>query len=139
MESRSRGVLDAPRSRGMTKFVGGASVCCRSDHAIADREGVMQLGARDFALVRGSHSIDQMPRPKLIAVAWVCREPQLELVLGLTRQRQDHEPLGGPIIQYDRPLEDAAAIVTGGQRALQLGKFLISVGAQFDLGVADLR
>src|SRR5258708_35494121 len=133
MESRSRGVLDAPRSRGMTRFVGGASVNRRSEHAIADREGVMQLGARGF-LVRGSHSIGQMPRPELIAGAWVCREPQLELGLGLARQRPGHESLCGPVIQYDRSLEDAAAIVTRGQRALQLGEFLISVGAQFDLG-----
>src|SRR5713226_6354639 len=98
----------------------------------------MELGARGFALVRGSHSISQMPRPELIGVTWACREPQLELVLGLTWQSQDHKALGGPIIQYDRPFEDAAAVVTRGQRALQLGELLVSVGAQFDLGVGPV-
>ena len=62
----------------------------RSEHAIADREGVMQLGAR-LRPVRGGDAIGQMPRPELIGVAWACRQPQLELALGLARQIQDHE------------------------------------------------
>ena len=57
---------------------------------------------------------------------------------GLARQIQDHEALGGPIIQCHRPFDDAAAVVARGQCALQLGELLISVGAQFDLAVGYL-
>src|ERR1700719_1657830 len=132
MESRSRGVLDtrwslssgSPRARPGGGYDGRSAHA--SEHAIADREGVMEVGAPCFALVRRSHSIGQMPRPELIGGTWACREPQLELVLRLTRQSQNHEALGGPIIQYDRPFEDAAANVTRGQRDLQLGELLIS-------------
>jgi hypothetical protein len=54
------------------------------EHAVADRERVIRSAAR--AITGRRDAIGQMPRPELIGVRRACREPQLELALGLARQ-----------------------------------------------------
>src|SRR3954447_7200821 len=74
----------------------------RLTHAIADRESVILLGARFFAITRRGDAIRKMPWSELIGRAWACRQPQPELALGLTGQMQDHNSLPGPILQRNR-------------------------------------
>ena len=106
MESRSRGVLDT-RLRGFDE----RSCFHASKHAIADREGVVLLAAGFLAPAGGGHLIGEVPRAELIGPAWVCRQPQLEAALRLTRQIQDHDAVGGPVGQGDRPSEHKVAVV----------------------------
>jgi len=110
-----------------------------SEHAIADREDVILLGAGFFAAVRRGDAIGQMPGSELIRMARACGEPQLEPALGLARQIQDHDAVGGAKFERHRPSDDAVTVVIRPQRTLHLGQRLVVVGVQFDLAIGHLR
>ena len=55
-------------------------------------------------------AIDQMPRPELIGMTGVGRQPQLEQALRLVRQIEHHDAVGGPVIQRHRTPHHGAAV-----------------------------
>src|SRR5437879_3114751 len=126
-ESRRRRVLDTrwSLSSGQPKAgpVGGHDDrLYASEHAIADREDVILLAAGFFAAVRGGDAIGQMPRSELIRMARAGGEAQLEPALGLARQIQDHDAVGGAKFEQNRTPDDAVTVVIGPQRTLHLGQ-----------------
>ena len=66
-------------------------------------------------------------------MARVCRKPQLEQPLRLTRQVQHHHAVGGAEIERDRSPQHGAAVLGGSEPLVQFGERLVFVGMQFDL------
>src|ERR1700730_513158 len=86
-----------------------------SEHAIAEREGVVALRRVGVAF-RWHDAVGEMPRAELKGMRGACRQAQLELALSLAGQVEHHDAFGGAVIECHRYLQDAAAVGCRGER-----------------------
>ncbi len=92
------------------------------------------MGARFRCSIRKRNPIGEMPWSELLGTAGIGRKAQLELALGTAGQIQHHDALGGAIIQRHNAAKHAL-VIRRVERVFDLGKPLVAVGVELDLGV----